>query len=386
MVQDACSLRKQKQVVSMSSKAPAQQGLLMTRGNGLKLSQGRFRLDIRKFYFTKRVIKHWNRLPREVVESPSLEVCKRRLDEVLRDMPHLEYCVQFWSPQFKKDVNVPECVQRRATKLVKGLEGHVVLVLAGIELIFFLLLTGFKSRHLSYEEQLRTLGLSSLEKRRLRGDLIALYSFLRRGSEEGGAELFSLVSSDRMRGNGSKLCQGRFRIDIRKHFFTERVVKHWNRLPREVVDTPCLSVFKRHLDNALNDEQPQLSQPFFRGQIFHPSDHFRGPPLDPLQQVHVFLVLRTPELDAAPRAALNPFIPQSLLIWGIALTQVQDLALGLVEPHESHMGPLLEIVQVPLDDIPSLSQISCTTQLGVICKLAEGALNPTVYVTDEDIK
>ena len=80
-----------------------------------------------------------------------------------------------------------------------------------------------------------------------------IYSFLRRGSGEGGADLFSLVSSDRMHGNGSKLCQGRFRLDIRKHFFTERVVKHWNRLPREVVDAPRLSVLKRHLDKALNN-------------------------------------------------------------------------------------------------------------------------------------
>ena len=80
-----------------------------------------------------------------------------------------------------------------------------------------------------------------------------LYSFLRRGSREGGADLFSLVSSNRTCENGSKLRQGRFRLDIRRHFFTEGVVKPWNRLPREVVDAPSLSVFKRHLDNALNN-------------------------------------------------------------------------------------------------------------------------------------
>ncbi|KAK4828346.1 hypothetical protein QYF61_026007 [Mycteria americana] len=72
------------------------------------------------------------------------------------------------------------------------------------------------------------------------------------------------------------------------------------------------------------------------------------------------------------RATLNPFIPQSVLILQIALAQVQDLALGLTELHEVHMGPLLKPVKVPLDGIPSLKHINCTTQLGVICKLAEG--------------
>ncbi|PKU43823.1 hypothetical protein llap_5889 [Limosa lapponica baueri] len=143
--------------------------------------------------------------------------------------PHLEYCVQLWSPQHRKDMDLFKRVQQRATKMIREPE------------------------HLPYEDRLRELGLVTLQKRKFQGDLIETLQYLKGACRRDGQGLFMRECSDRMRGNGFKQKEGRFRLDIRKKFFTVGVVRHWNRLPGEVMDAPCLEVFKGRLDGALSN-------------------------------------------------------------------------------------------------------------------------------------
>jgi hypothetical protein len=142
--------------------------------------------------------------------------------------PHLEYNVQFWSPSFKKDVQLIERVQRRATRLITGI------------------------RDMEYEQRLRKTGLFSLARRRMRGDLIQVYKFYKGIDRVNMNDLFTFSEDDRTRGHCAKLFRQRCRLDCRKNFFTNRVVGLWNSLPDSILQCSSVDAFKKKVDYWLD--------------------------------------------------------------------------------------------------------------------------------------
>ncbi|KAK4814535.1 hypothetical protein QYF61_022254 [Mycteria americana] len=193
----------------------------------------------------------------------------------------------------------------------------------------------------------------------------------------------------------------------------------------------------------LQAKPPQLPQPLLIRLLLQTLHQLRCPSLDTLQHLNVSLVVRVPKLntvfevrphqrrvqehdhfpspaghtifdtsqdavgflghlgtllahiqaavDQQPqvlfrRAAFQPLFPKPVVLHGVIVTQVQDLALGLVKPHAIGLDPSIQPVQVPLQSLPTLQQINTPAQLGVICKLTEGALDPFVQIIDKDIK
>ncbi|KAK4822933.1 hypothetical protein QYF61_023433 [Mycteria americana] len=192
----------------------------------------------------------------------------------------------------------------------------------------------------------------------------------------------------------------------------------------------------------LQTKQPQFPQPLLIRLVLQTLHQLRCPSLDTLQHLNVSLVVRGPKLNTVFKvrphqcrvqgdnhfptpaghavfdtsqdavgflghlgtllahvqlavnqhpqvlfcwAAFQPLFPKPVALHGVAVTGVQDTALGFVKPHAVDLSPSIQPVQIPLQSLPTLQQIDTPTQFGVICKLSEGTLNPLMQIIDKDI-
>jgi len=144
--------------------------------------------------------------------------------------PHMEYSIQAWSPYLAKDIETLERVQRTATRLVPEL------------------------RKYPYTERLQRLGLPTLKTRRERGDMIEVFKIMT-GRELVEKEKFFKISDNHyeLRGHNLKLNKERSRLEIRRNFFSQRVINSWNSLPSEVVNASSINGFKNNYDRHRNE-------------------------------------------------------------------------------------------------------------------------------------
>ena len=142
--------------------------------------------------------------------------------------PHLEYCALIWNPRYCKDIDTPEKVQRRATKLVPSIST------------------------LSYESRLNQLQLHSLYCRWQRSDLIEVYKIMNNQYLTNPDNIFTRAPGSTTRGHTLKLFKPRVNTAVRQHFFNSRVINYWNNLSQDVVPAKSTSAFKFKLDNYWN--------------------------------------------------------------------------------------------------------------------------------------
>ena len=151
--------------------------------------------------------------------------------------PHLEYAVQAWCPNKISDIKLLEGVQRRFTKCIPELS------------------------KLPYEMRLKNLNLTTLETRRIRGDLIEVYRIMNGIEAIDWKLLFSKAPYDGTRGHTMKLEKKVIRLDIRKYFFSQRVIDYWNALPQIAIDAKSINQFKSQLKIHLNNIIRGLHKP-----------------------------------------------------------------------------------------------------------------------------
>ena len=192
--------------------------------------------DLKPSQHCSQVVKTANKLVGfigRVFENKSEKVILKLYNSLVR--PHLEYCVQFWSPYYRKDIEKLERVQRRVTKMIPRL------------------------RNKPYEERLKELNLFMLSKRRMRGDLIEVFKIFK-GFDNINPENYFTVNQTHVtrRQNNFKIVGKRFTSNEAKHFFFNRVVNVWNSLPSSVADCETVCTFKNRLDKFL-ESNPQLS-------------------------------------------------------------------------------------------------------------------------------
>ena len=136
--------------------------------------------------------------------------------------PHLEYCVQVWSPSLKRDIKIIEKVQRRATKMIKGM--HC----------------------LSYDERLLRCRLTTLERRRIRGDLILTYNILNKHVNVNSDKFFTIASTNNTRGHHQKIFKKRTG-PMKQKFYSARVINAWNELREDTINSGTINDFKNKL-------------------------------------------------------------------------------------------------------------------------------------------
>ena len=143
--------------------------------------------------------------------------------------PNLEYCISAWSPYYEKDKQLLERVQHRFTRMIPG------------------------KKQLPYEKRLQIMGLWSLEERRNRADLLEVFKMYKGWSTTNFSSLFSLVDNSRTRGHSAKIVKSRCRLELRRHFFSQRVIDRWNRLDQSVIDSKTINAFKSGLNRTRQD-------------------------------------------------------------------------------------------------------------------------------------
>lgn len=167
--------------------------------------------------------------------NASLAIIKRNIVSRNKDVilqlykglvrPKLEYCVQAWRPFLKKDIENLEKIQRRATKIITECRG------------------------LSYEDRLKVTGLTTLEERRNRGDMIEVFKTIKGLNKVNHQNFFKFSNNTRTRGHKYKLEKNRARLEIRRNFFSNRVVNLWNKLPEHVISANTVNNFKNKYDS-----------------------------------------------------------------------------------------------------------------------------------------